>query len=69
VWSDEEVLAYARAPWVKDQVSRAVLGKHHGVTLLQDVDCSDVCPDSTIRFLRYDLGGRSCEQVVVGFLN
>jgi hypothetical protein len=64
IWSDEAVLSYARSPWDQDRVRSAVLGVHRGARLLQDVKCSDVCPDHTVRIIRYDLHPRlSCDQV------
>jgi hypothetical protein len=64
IWSDEAVLSYTRSPWDQDSVRSAVLGVHRGTTLFQDVKCSDVCPDHTVRIIRYDLHSRlSCDQV------
>jgi hypothetical protein len=40
------------------------LGAHNGVAVIAEHPCSDICPDHTVRILRYDLPANTrCESV------
>jgi hypothetical protein len=58
-----DIAAYAERPYDKArrQNTREVLGTHHGVRVIAEYPCSDVCPDYTTRIIHYAVGpGRSC---------
>lgn len=41
-----------------------VIGLHHGVRVLADTSCSDVCPGNTVTVIHYDLApGADCRRV------
>jgi hypothetical protein len=54
--SDQQLVGYARAPFDKaaKMLKRDVLGVHHGVRVVAEFPCSDVCPDYTVRVIHYD---------------
>ncbi len=40
-----------------------VLGRHHGVRVVANYPCSDVCPNYTVRIIHYDVQpGSECER-------
>jgi hypothetical protein len=53
--SEETLLAYASAPY--DRVDKHIvsLGELNGIPVIAEFICSDVCPDYTVRVIRYDL--------------
>lgn len=53
--SEEALLAYASAPY--DRVDKHVvsLGQLNGTPVIAEFICSDLCPDYTVRVIRYDL--------------
>jgi hypothetical protein len=55
--SDADVLAVAHSDYSKaDKMGRSqVLGSHHGIALVADYPCSDVCPMYTTRIIHYAL--------------
>lgn len=62
--SDADLVAYAAAPY--DQAAmmgkRITLGLHHGVAVVAEFPCSDVCPQYTKRIIHYDIApGAACE--------
>jgi hypothetical protein len=62
---DAKIVAYAAAPFDKAAKSgkSEVLGIHHGVRVVVDFPCSDICPQSTMRIIRYDLEpGPACDR-------
>ncbi|MEA2754089.1 MAG: hypothetical protein QOJ54_378 [Aliidongia sp.] len=62
--SDQELLDYAAASFDKQEMmnKRVMLGSHHGVPVVVDFPCGDLCPAYTIRIIRYDLPlGQDCE--------
>lgn len=41
-----------------------VLGRHHGVRVVADYPCSDICPDYTVRIIHYDAApGAACDRI------
>jgi len=63
--SDDDVRRLATAPFDKGaKMGRHdVLGIHHGLKLVADYPCSDVCPTYTTRVIHYDVvAGPTCEQ-------
>ena len=53
--SEEALLAYASAPF--DRVDKQIvsLGQLNGTPVIAEFICSDVCPDYTVRVIRYNL--------------
>lgn len=60
--SDRQLLRLATSHYDKSAVSntRQVLGTYHGITLLADYPCSDVCPDYTVRIIHYAVSLGEC---------
>jgi hypothetical protein len=62
--SDADLVAYAAKPFDKARLmfKQVRLGVNHGLVVLADFPCSDICPDYTTRIIHYDLGpGPACE--------
>src|SRR5581483_10984142 len=62
--TDADLVAYAAKPFDKAAMAfkHVVMGVHHGITVLADFPCSDVCPQYTRRIVHYDLDpGPGCE--------
>ena len=53
--SEETLLAYASAPF--DRVDKHIvsLGQLNGTPVIAEFICSDLCPDYTVRVIRYEL--------------
>ena len=61
--TDADVLAAATGPYDKraKMQTHAHLGHHHGVAVVVDYPCSDLCPAYTTRIVHYDLDpGPAC---------
>jgi hypothetical protein len=61
--SDADLIAYAGASFDHQAMmeKRVTLGLHHGVPVVADFPCSDVCPQYTTRIIHYDLApGPAC---------
>jgi hypothetical protein len=61
--SDADLIAYAARPFDRTAMmeQHIVVGIHHGVPVIADFPCSDVCPAYTIRIIHYDLApGPDC---------
>jgi hypothetical protein len=64
--SDEEILAYAISPYNKYKIAqhRLVLGSRGGAIVLAEYICSDLCPEYTVRVVRYELSkDQNCSEV------
>ncbi|MBI3778098.1 MAG: hypothetical protein HY274_04170 [Gammaproteobacteria bacterium] len=64
--SDEEILAYATRPYNKYKIAqhRVVLGTRGRAIVLAEYICSDLCPEYTVRVVRYELSkDQSCLEV------
>ena len=62
---DAALQAYAVRPWDKAQRMGTTeqLGRHHGVPVVAEFPCGDVCPQYTVRIIHYVLPpGVSCER-------
>jgi len=61
--SDEELLNYAKSSFDKEKMmgKNFILGYHNGIPVRVSFPCSDVCPDYTIRIIRYDVSLGECE--------
>jgi len=62
--SEETLLAYASAPF--DRVDKHIfhLGQLNGAPVIAEFICSDVCPDYTVRVIRYELKkNQTCSEV------
>lgn len=65
VMDDAALQAYAARPWDKAQRMGTTehLGRHHGVPVVAEFPCGDVCPQYTVRIIHYALPqGVSCER-------
>jgi hypothetical protein len=61
--TDADLTAYAAKPYDKAAMMEqtVTLGTHHGVTVVVDFPCSDVCPNYTTRIIHYGIGpGPAC---------
>jgi hypothetical protein len=61
--SDADLIAYAARPFDRQAMmeQHIVVGLHHGVPVVADFPCSDVCPNYTTRIIHYDLApGPAC---------
>jgi len=63
--SDEELLNYAKSPFDKGKMMGKdfILGYHNGIPVRVSFPCSDICPDNTIRIIRYNVSLSECESV------
>jgi hypothetical protein len=64
--SDDALVAYAAQSYDKAEKfgHRDVLGIHHGVEVVADFPCSDVCPNYTVRIIHYDVEpGPDCDKI------
>ncbi len=58
--------AYADKPWNKAELMNTTLelGRYHGVPVVAEFPCSDVCPQYTVRIIHYRLtGDASCPSI------
>jgi hypothetical protein len=63
--TDADVLAYAKRPFDHAAMmnKRDVVGMHHGVAVVADYPCSDVCPNYTTQIIHYDVEpGPACDR-------
>lgn len=63
--SDATLLAYASSAYDRRQMTsvHVVLGQNHGVTVIADFPCSDLCPAYTVRVIHYDVPLSRCSAV------
>jgi hypothetical protein len=64
--SDRDLVAYAAQPFDKAAMMerRVLLGRHHGVPVVADFPCSDVCPTYTVRIIHYEVPpGQRCDEI------
>ena len=63
--SDEELLKYAESSFNKEKMmfKEMIIGKHNGVPIKVSFPCSDLCPNYTIRIIRYDVELDKCEEI------
>lgn len=63
--SDAALLAYAKSPVEKAaMITRKVLGTKNGALVVADFDCSDLCPQYTVRIIHYKVEpGPECDRV------
>jgi hypothetical protein len=63
VLTDAALTAYAAASYDKAAMmaQHVQLGRHHGVAVVADFPCSDVCPAYTVRIIHYAVApGPAC---------
>src|SRR5579862_2370241 len=60
--SDATLLTYASSGYDKLHMTslHVVLGQNHGVTVIADFPCSDLCPAYTVRIIHYDVPLSRC---------
>ena len=64
--TEQALLEYASQPYdkAKRALDREVLGALNGGTVVANYICSDLCPDSTIRIVHFDVEpGEDCAAV------
>ncbi len=63
--SDEQLLQYARSSFDKGEMwgKHLIIGYHNEVPVEVSFPCSDVCPDATIRIIRYNVTLKDCKSV------
>ena len=64
--SDGALVAYASQPYDNAQkfLHHDVLGIHHGVEVIADFPCSDICPAYTVRIIHYAVAaGPDCDKI------
>jgi hypothetical protein len=64
--SDADLIAYAGAPYDKAAMmeKRITLGLHHGVPVVVEFPCSDICPQYTTQIIHYDVApGAACAAI------
>ncbi len=63
--SDDDLLKYAKSLYDKKEMmfKDFILGYHNGVPVRVSFPCSDVCPEGTIRIIRYDVNLSQCISV------
>jgi hypothetical protein len=64
--TDRAIAAYAARPWDKRALMgrTVVLGTHHGVRVVAEHPCSDVCPDYATRIIHYEVApGPQCRRI------
>jgi hypothetical protein len=54
--SDADLVAYAHAPYdARAMMGKQItLGRHHGVPVVVEFPCSDICPQYTTQIIHYD---------------
>lgn len=64
VLSEESILAYATTPFDEAPENYVVLGELNGNQVVVEFKCSDICPDYTVRIVRYELKeNESCSDI------
>ncbi|MBN2014055.1 MAG: hypothetical protein JW778_02645 [Candidatus Altiarchaeota archaeon] len=63
--SDEGLLRYARSSFNKEEMifEDYIIGYHNGVPVRVSFPCSDVCPQYTVRVIRYNVSLSDCISV------
>lgn len=63
--TDKDLLDYARSDFNKTQMmfKDIMIGKHNNIPVKVSFPCGDVCPEYTIRIIRYDVNLTNCSQV------
>jgi hypothetical protein len=64
--TDQDLITYAKNDFDRGEMmfKHVDLGVHHGVPVVADFPCADVCPDNTTRIIHYVLDGeRTCDSV------
>lgn len=61
--TDEALRAYVKSDFDKAAMmgKEVQLGKHRGTPVLATFPCSDVCPQSTVRIVRYEVSPDQCK--------
>ena len=55
------VVGYKTGQWPPD--GTRIIGLHHGIRVVADSSCSDVCPGNTVTVIHYDLApGPDCRR-------
>ena len=63
--TDTQLIEYVAQPYSRSQMmdKRVVLGLYHGVKVVADFPCSDICPAYTRRLVHYDVPLSNCDAV------
>lgn len=68
VLTDQQLLALAQTS-LDDPINQnipKVIGRHHGIPVMIDIQCSDSCPDHTTRVIHYQLSPKQTCQAIGG---
>ncbi len=62
ILSDSELLRYAQSDYSKEEMSGKdfILGYHNNTPVRVSFPCADVCPEYTLRIIRYDINNSQC---------
>jgi len=65
ILSDKVLLQYASQSYDRSKLvgQHVVLGQNHGVSVIADFPCSDLCPNYTVRIIHYDIPLSKCSEV------
>lgn len=66
--TDQQILQLAQTP-LDDPINHnlpKIIGQHDGVPVAVDIQCSDVCPNHTVRVIHYQLSANQTCQSVSG---
>jgi hypothetical protein len=60
--SDSEILTSARSRYDKRAMMNktVAIGLHNGARVIAEYPCSDICPDYTVRIIRYEVPLEAC---------
>ena len=48
----------------QSHTSSSVIGVHHGVNVIEEFHCSDLCPENTIHIVHYDIDDKAqCDRI------
>jgi|SRR5713226_7090236 len=62
---DRDILRIATSTYDKSKLfgTTRVLGLHNRHRVIAEYKCSDICPDYTVRLIRYDVASADCTKV------
>ena len=66
VITDQQLIQLAQQPvvWDDNTKARQEIGEHHGNTVVIETQCSDLCPENTLRIIHYDVPDvESCARI------
>jgi len=63
--SDAALLQYSSESFDKEEMmdKHVVLGRNHGIIVVADFPCSDICPMGTARVIHYEVPLSRCSEI------